>query len=110
MNEEIRETPIIKNNHYFQAHLETIQRRAGEDKISPKRLKQIIELVNSIPEKRITGEKAQKVTEKAGLTLQEKFYFSSFTQARREIAEALEERTLSSVDAEKWRKEFGFLF
>lgn len=108
MSKEREKSPLKRNSHYFEDRLFRIRDNARKDGISPERLGQITQLVNSLPEMSITREEEKEMGERAELPIKEFSYFFSLLRIRGEITEALEEGSLSSSEAEKFNREFGF--
>ena len=107
-NMEKEKNSLKRNSYYFEDQLFRIKDNARRDRISPERLGQITQLVNSLPEMSITEEEEGELLERAELPIKEFSYFFALLRIRGEITEALEGGSLSSVEAEKWKREFGF--
>lgn len=115
MAEEVKEEQAVEkgfelpppDKEYFEGFWQRCQEFAEGSEISPNRLKEMFEAVETSPDANL-GLKEIKAIGDLRLTPTETGLFVSLRQMRREINEAVEEGGLSPEDAEKLIIEFGF--
>lgn len=105
LSEEKKRRPL--GNRYFENFRTRINRYVEDKKISPNRQTKIVGLAEAMSEREMTY---QEASNKGRLSEDEQSLLTTFVQIKREIGLATEEGTLSTPEAENWKKEFGFKF